>query len=311
MKLVTFEDADGVRHIGALQADFQTISDFTASGAAHFADMIAMMAGGERALDEGRTLLDQPQREVDLASVRLLAPVPVPTQMADCLCFEEHLVNSARNAHKVFNRPPNIANTDGTMPEVFRELPVYYKGNRFSVVGTGADIICPRDCHFLDYELEFGVFISRRGKNWSVEEAEDAIFGYTIFNDVSARDLQVSEMRGMLGPAKGKDFDTGNVMGPWLVTKDEVPADKGLRMRAWINGDLVTDGNSGVMMHSFPEIIAYASRDETRQIGDFFGSGTVGGGCGMEHGRLLQDGDVIELEVEGLGRQANRIVFQK
>lgn len=309
MKLVTFEGAAGVRHIGALQADLKTISDFTASGAPHFAEMLALIEGGDRALDEARTLLERPVREVDLDTVRLLAPVPVPTQIFDCLCFEEHLLNSARNAHRVFNKPPS-AMSEGGIAEVFRELPVYYKGNRFSVIGTGQDIICPRYCKFLDYELEFGVFISRRGKNWSVEEAADAIFGYTIFNDVSARDMQVSEMRGMLGPAKGKDFDTGNVMGPWLVTKDEVPVEKGLRMQAWINGDQVTDGNSRVMLHSFPEIIAHATRDETRQPGDFFGSGTVGGGCGMEHGRLLQDGDVLELEVEGLGRMINRVEFQ-
>lgn len=309
MKLVTFSNGSGEPHVGVLLAGETTIADLTASGEAHFADMIALMSGGDRALDAARALADAPEETAELSAVTLLAPVPVPTQMFDCLCFEEHLLNSANNAHIVSNKERVIRTDGGRMPEVYRELPVYYKGNRFSVVGTGADIVKPGYTKFLDYELEFGVFLSRQGKDMTPDEAADAIFGYTIFNDVSARDMQMSEMRGMLGPSKGKDFDTGNVMGPWLVTKDEVPIDKGLRMRGWINGDLVTDGNSGKMMHSFPEIVAYASQSETRRPGEFFGSGTVGGGCGMEHGRFLQDGDVLELEVEGLGRLSNKVVF--
>lgn len=308
MKLVTFEAGDAV-HIGALLPGEGTISDLTAADAAAFPDMLAMIGGGDRALDAARALVERPAAEVALADVRLLAPVPVPTAMMDCLCFEQHLVNSGRNAHLVRGGDPVIDVSKGMNP-VYRELPVYYKGNRFSVVGTGADIVKPRYTQFLDFELEFGVFLCRTGKDWSVEQAEDAIFGYTIFNDVSARDIQISEMRGMLGPSKGKDFDTGNVLGPWLVTKDEMAVDGGVRMRAWINGELVTDGHSGVMMHSFPEIVAYASQDETRRPGEFIGSGTVGGGCGLELGRFLQDGDVIELEVEGLGRLSNRVVFR-
>ena len=309
MKLVTFKTASGDRHIGALLPGETVISDFTASGGTHFDDMIALMEGGDAGLDAARELVERPHTEVELASVQLLAPVPVPTGMFDCLCFEEHLLNSGNNAHLITNTE-RVIKTDNGMPPVYRELPVYYKGNRFSVVGTGHDIVRPRYTKFLDYELEFGVFVGKQGKNWSVEEAEDAIFGYTIFNDASARDMQMSEMRGMLGPSKGKDFDTGNVLGPWLVTKDEVPIEQGLRMRAWINGDLVTDGNSKLMMHSFAEILAYASRDETRRPGEFFGSGTVGGGCSLEHGKFMKNGDLLELEVEGLGRLSNRIVFQ-
>src|SRR5690606_8229368 len=99
----------------------------------------------------------------------------------------------------------------------------YYKCNRFSVIGPDDDIVRPRYCNWLDYELEFGVFLGRSGKNLSVEEAADQIFGYCIFNDVSARDQQMKEMRGNLGPSKAKDFDIGNVLGPWLVTADEIP----------------------------------------------------------------------------------------
>ena len=308
MKLVTFE-SDGARHVGAVLPGETTISDFTAAGGAHFSDMLALIDGGERALDEARGLTARPKTVVELAAVRLLAPVPTPRQMFDCLCFEKHLVQSARNAHLVRGGPPVIPVNDGQIPEVYRELPVYYKCNRFSVVGTGEDIVCPRYSTKLDYEMEFGVFLGRSVKNASPEEAAAAIFGYCIFNDVSARDQQMSEMRGMLGPSKGKDFDTGNVMGPWLVTADEVDP-SGLKMSVWINGEQVSSGASADMMHSFPEIIAYSTQDETRHAGEFFASGTVGGGCGLETGRLLAHGDVLEMEVTGLGRLRNRVVFQ-
>jgi len=311
MKLVTFETG-GARHIGAVLPGETTISDFTAaSGAEHFRDMLALMDGGKRALDEARELTAKPRAVVELDAVRLLAPVPTPRQMFDCLCFEKHLVQSAQNGHLVRGGPPVIKVEGGQMPEVYRELPVYYKCNRMSVIGTDEDIVRPRYTTKLDYEMEFGVFLGKKVKNASVEECADAIFGYCIFNDVSARDQQMSEMRGMLGPSKGKDFDTGNVMGPWLVTKDEVPDAQGLTMRVYINGQQVSSGTSADMMHTFPEIIAYSCQDETRYPGEFFGSGTVGGGCGLETGRLLEDGDLLEMEVTGLGRLRNRIVFQK
>lgn len=315
MKLVTFETADesgrSAQHIGALLDDLETISDFSAGdGHECFRDMLALMDGGEQALDRARELVRRPRRQVALREARLLAPVPVPRQIFDCLCFEKHLVQSARNAH-LLHGSANLVDTTAGMPEVYRQLPVYYKGNRFSVIGTDEDIICPRYSRKLDYELEFGIFLGRGGKDIPEERAFDHIFGYCIFNDVSARDQQWSEMRGMLGPSKGKDFDTGNVMGPWLVTRDEIPDPQNLRMSAWLNGEHVSSGSSAQMMHTFEKIIAYSSQDETRHVGEFIGSGTVGDGCGLELGRFLQHGDVLELEVEGLGRLRNRIVFQE
>lgn len=311
MKLVTFTTG-GAPHIGALLAGEQSISDFTAaSDAAHFRDMLALIEGGERALAEAQALADKPKAVVELSSARLLAPVPVPQQIFDCLCFEKHLVQSARNSHLVTGGPSVVSTEGGKAPDIYRQLPVYYKANRFSVIGTGEDIVCPRYSTKLDYELEFGVFLGRRVKNASPEDCAEAIFGYCIFNDVSARDQQLMEMRGMLGPSKGKDFDTGNVMGPWLVTKDEIPDAQALTMNVYLNGEKVSTGESADMMHTFPQIIAYSCQDETRHPGEFFASGTVGGGSGLETGRLLQDGDVLELEVSGLGRLRNRIVFQK
>jgi 2-keto-4-pentenoate hydratase/2-oxohepta-3-ene-1,7-dioic acid hydratase in catechol pathway len=146
------------------------------------------------------------------------------------------------------------------------------------------------------------------GVDIAPEEAASHVFGYTIFNDISARDAQATEMEGQLGPAKGKDFDTGNVLGPWLVTADEVGDPYDLTMVARVNGEEWSRGHSGTMHHRFEDIIAFVSRSETLHPGEILGSGTVGGGCGLEVGRFLNSGDVIELEVERIGVLRNRII---
>jgi 2-keto-4-pentenoate hydratase/2-oxohepta-3-ene-1,7-dioic acid hydratase in catechol pathway len=309
MKLVTFEASDGARHVGALVADEATISDFTATGNPLFRDMLALIDGGAASLDEARFLTSSPKALVKMSSVRLLAPVPEPRQMFDCLCFEQHFLQARLHAHLV---PGGVAVKPGNneMPAIYRQAPVYYKSNRFSVIGPDADIVCPRYSKFLDYELEFGIFLGRTGKDIPLEAAASYIFGYCIFNDVSARDQQFRESRAMLGPSKGKDFDTGNVLGPWLVTADEIVDSRNLTTAAYVNGEQRSTGSTRDMLHSFAEIIAYSSQDETRHAGEFFGSGTVGGGCGLETGRFLAHADVIELEVSGLGRLRNRVVFQ-
>ncbi len=134
------------------------------------------------------------------------------------------------------------------------------------------------------------------------------IFGYTIFNDFSARDAQEIEMTCPFGPAKGKDFDRGSAMGPWIVTRDEVPDPAALTMIARVNGEEWSRGNSRTMVHGVEAMIAHVSRDETLHPGEIFGSGTVGGGCGLELDRWLSPGDVVELEVEGIGVLRNRVV---
>jgi len=309
MKLVTFEYGDGRRHIGAMLPGEQEIVDLTAGDAApHFRDMLALIDGGAAALDAARALIAAPKKTAKLADVTLLAPVPEPRQMRDFLVFEKHLRQARANRHLfgVGGLPTDPAKVE--VPKVWYEQPVYYKCNRFSVVGTGVDVICPHYCRMFDYELEFGVFLGKRGKNIRRDDAREHIFGYCIFNDFSARDAQVREMQGMLGPAKGKDFDTGNAMGPWLVTADEVPDPYALTMVARVNGEEWSRGSSGTMQHKFEDILAHASDEETLHAGEFFGSGTVGGGCGLELGRFLKAGDVVELEVTGLGVLRNRVV---
>lgn len=310
MKLVTFE-TNGARHIGSVLADGGAISDFTAAkpAAAHFRDMLSLIDGGASALDEANSLSQKPAATAKLSDVRLLAPVPEPRQMRDFLCFELHLRQARANRH-LFGQGERLDPATVELPQVWYEQPIYYKCNRFSVIGTGQDVLWPRYCKLLDYELEFGAILAKGGKNIRREDARSHIFGYCIFNDISARDAQIKEMQGQLGPAKGKDFDTGNILGPWLVTADEIPDPDNLTMVARVNGDEWSRGNSGSMKHKFEDVLAHVSNEETLHAGEFFGSGTVGNGCGLELGRFLKPGDVVELEIEGLGVLRNKVVAQ-
>ena len=306
MKLVTFE-TNGARHIGAVLAD-GAIADFTASApsAPHFRDMLALIDGGKAALDEARALEASPKATA-AAGVKLLAPVPEPRQMRDFLCFEMHLRQARANRY-LFTGGERGDPAKMEIPQVWYDQPIYYKCNRFSVIGTEHDVQWPLNSKMLDFELEFGVILGKGGKNIAKAAAREHIFGYLIFNDISARDIQMREMLGQLGPSKGKDFDTGNIMGPWLVTADEVKDPYNLTMVARVNGEEWSRGNSGTMHHKFEDILAHVSADETLHAGEFLGSGTVGNGCGLEQGRFLKPNDVVELEVQGLGVLRNRVV---
>ena len=309
MKLVTFITPEGAQHIGALLPGETTLVDFTASDAsAHFRDMLALIDGGAAALDAARALLARPGKVRELTSVKLMAPVPVPRRLRDCLCFEKHFRQSRANRYLFGIGTARLDPATVELPRVWYERPIYYKGNCFSVVGTGAEVHWPAYSQTVDYELEIGLVTGRGGKNIKVEDAGQYIFGYMIFNDFSARDAQYTEMAGALGPAKGKDFDTGNAMGPWLVTADEIPDPQALTMVTRVNGEEWSRGNSRDMQHTFGKMVSYMSEDETLYAGEVLGSGTVGGGCGNELGRFLKHGDEIELEVSGLGILRNRIV---
>jgi 2-keto-4-pentenoate hydratase/2-oxohepta-3-ene-1,7-dioic acid hydratase in catechol pathway len=310
MKLVTFDLPDGARHIGAM-LDGQRLVDFTASSkSTALQNMLALIDGGEAALDEARQWVRQPATVRELSTVLLAAPLPEPRQMRDFLCFEKHFRQARANRHLFGAADSERDPAKVEIPQVWYEEPIYYKCNRFSVVGTGTDIINPAYCKMLDYELEFAAILGKSGKNIAKDQARSHIFGYCIFNDVSARDQQMREMAGTLGPTKGKDFDTGNVLGPWLVTADEVGDPYALTMVARVNGEEWSRGNSGEMHHRFEDVLAHASRDETLHAGEVFGSGTVGNGCGLELGRFLKHGDEVELEVQGLGVLKNRVVFR-
>lgn len=326
MKLVTFQ-ADGRERIGAMVADDSQVVDLQAAAVLHkgtehpeFESMLALLDAGEAAFDVARDLTEQfdvvPESNIvrSLRDVRLLAPVPRPRSMRDCMTFERHLIQATRTI--VSWKLPPLAWLDRGLeavtgrgilkpPKVWYERPVYYKGNPFSVVGPEAEILWPSFSERLDFELEFGIFIGKGGRDIPAARAREHIAGFTLFNDFSARDTQAAEMAGRLGPAKSKDFDTANAIGPWLVTPDELP--EAITLRARVNGEEWTSGSSSDMHFTFEEIIEYISRDETLHPGEFIGSGTVPGGCGLELNRWLKPGDVVELEAEGLGTLRNSI----
>ncbi len=282
--------------------DLDTAAKFARYETDVFTDMQRVIDDGDYGLEQASWLIKRAQRRamVPVAEVTFLPPL-LPVQFRDCLAFEAHLKNSFAAAEKITGAAMQI-------PQVWYDQPVYYKGNRMSFVGHGADVIWPEYAEFLDIELELAAVIGRKGKDISREAAPDHIFGYTILNDISARDAQMAEMPGQLGPAKGKDFDTGNVLGPYIITADEVDHPVALKMEARVNGEVWGGGNSADMHHDFADIIAHISACETIWPGEVIGSGTVGTGCGLESGRRLAPGDVFELEIEKIGTLANRIL---
>jgi 2-keto-4-pentenoate hydratase/2-oxohepta-3-ene-1,7-dioic acid hydratase in catechol pathway len=287
-----------------------------------FSSMLALVDHGDAALDEASNLFDRYGKDDDLSSAvgeaKILAPLPEPRQMRDGMSFPRHIVQSpighlklkARKAGDAAELARLFAAPLPELPEVYRKQPIYYITNRFSVQGTNTTVKWPRYSQLMDYELEFGIVTKNRGANISAAKARDHIFGYTIFNDFSARDAQRIEMEGRLGPAKGKSFDGGNVLGPWIVTPDEIGDPYKLKMEARVNGEIRSQGTSEGMLFSFEEIIAHVTRDETLMPGEFIGSGTVGNGCGLELGWYLEHGDTVELEVEKIGVLKNRVERQ-
>jgi 2-keto-4-pentenoate hydratase/2-oxohepta-3-ene-1,7-dioic acid hydratase in catechol pathway len=237
-----------------------------------------------------------------------MAPLPRPRRLRDCLAFEKHVRQSRANRYLFGQGKERLDPASVQLASAWYKKPVYYKGNVFSIVGTDSPVEWPAYSQVIDYELEVAIVTNRSGKNVPIDQALSYVFGYMVFNDFSARDAQYIEMQTGLGPSKGKDFDTGNALGPWLVTADEVPDPQALTMIARVNGQEWSRGSSAEMQHSFAAIISHASDSETFYAGEVIGSGTVGGGCGNELGRFLKHGDVMELEVIGLGVLTNTIV---
>jgi 2-keto-4-pentenoate hydratase/2-oxohepta-3-ene-1,7-dioic acid hydratase in catechol pathway len=293
MKLVTFRKGSGSPRAGAL-ADGAVVD-------LEIESVLAIVEAGQNGLDRATEALKRRPAALSLGEVTLLAPIPVPPQMRDFLCFEKHLVQA-------FGAVAKLRGTEARIPNVWYERPLFYHPNRFNVCGTGADVPWPAYSERMDFELEFGCWIGRPGKDIPRERAREHIFGYSIFNDFSARDEQTKEMAGQLGPGKGKDFDNSNAIGPCLVTADELTDPYNLEMVVRVNGEEWGRGNSRDMHWTFEDCIAHASRSETLHPGEFFGSGTVGNGCGLESLRFLKPGDTVELEVEGIGILRNRVL---
>ncbi|MCI1262701.1 MAG: fumarylacetoacetate hydrolase family protein [Tetrasphaera jenkinsii] len=277
MKYVTYQRADGAPRVGYLDGDDVVDVGFDA-------DMVAFIEAG------ATTGVTKAVGRV--GEVRLLAPLR-PRTIRDFLAFEGHLVNA-------------FAGLGKEIPPEWYERPAYYKGLPDTVIGPGDEIPWPAYTDKLDHELELAAVIGRTGKDIQEGAALDHVFGYTIWNDMSARDTQTRELPIGMGPCKAKDWDGSNVLGPCIVTPDEIdPHDVDLEVR--INGERWGGDNSKAMTHTFESMIAYSSQGLTLRPGELLGSGTATGGSGLELDRWLQPGDVIEMEATAIGILRNRV----
>lgn len=256
----------------SLEAARKTIA-FVDAGSRKFGDDLAGPAGEKISYKEDE--------------VRWLAPLPRPPALRDFFAFEEHALQGAKRR----NEPLNPA---------WYDQPVYYKGNPREIYGPGETIPWPSYTRKLDFELEIACVVGRKGRDLSEKDAAKHIGGYMILCDWSARDIQKNEMLCRMGPAKSKDFANG--LGPYLLTADELPDPDNLKMSVKVNGELWSEGNSSGRYWKFPLMLSHVSQEETVYPGDLLGSGTYYRGCGLDLDRWIKQGDVLEFEVEKLGK---------
>ncbi|MGB0098692.1 MAG: fumarylacetoacetate hydrolase family protein [Nocardioides sp.] len=275
MKFVSYESpgADGLR-VGYL--DGEDVVDAGFDG-----DMVAFIEAGAPI---------GPTRGVQGAVLR--APLR-PRTLRDFLAFEGHLLN----VFPALGKP---------IPQEWYEVPAHYKGLPDTVIGPDEEIPWPAYTRRLDHELELAAVIGRPGTDIAAGDALEHVFGYTIWNDLSARDVQSRELPVGMGPCKAKDWDGSNVLGPCIVTADELdPHDIDLEVR--VNGERWGGASTKDMHHTFEAMIAYTSQSLMLRPGEVFGSGTATGGSGVELDRWLEAGDLIEMEASGIGVLRNSV----
>jgi 2-keto-4-pentenoate hydratase/2-oxohepta-3-ene-1,7-dioic acid hydratase in catechol pathway len=318
MKLVTFKTKEGTVHTGWLKAG--GVVEMQKADKRLPNDMLAFIDNHEsyfRIIKENR--LEELMPHYQLIDVRLMAPLTNPRSIRDYLSFEQHMLN----ASKTFGH---------SIGEAYYDIPVFYYTNHNAVFGPQDEIKRPKNETKMDFELELAVVMGKKGSDIPEDETDDYIFGYTIFNDWTARSLQREEMTLPLGPAKGKDF--ANAFGPCIVTKDEfeqysctisrathpehltMPKTTGdrfdVKMSARINGETICEGNYKTAYWTFAQMIKRASDNVTLLPGDILGSGTVGWGSLIENNfsvhRPLEPGDQVELEIEGIGVLSNKVI---
>jgi 2-keto-4-pentenoate hydratase/2-oxohepta-3-ene-1,7-dioic acid hydratase in catechol pathway len=273
MRYVTYE-ANGAQRVGFL--DGEQVVDAGFDG-----DMVAFIEAGA------------PVRAGSAATgARLRAPLR-PRSLRDFPTFEGHLLNSFKRLGR-------------EIPDEWYQVPAYYKGLPDTVIGPDEVIPWPSYSGQLDHELELAAVIGREGRDIPAGRALDYVFGYTIWNDLSARDTQRRELPVGMGPAKAKDWDGSNVLGPCIATPDEIDA-ADLRLTVRVNAQVWGSDTTRNMHHTFADMIAYAAQDLTLRVGDVLGSGTAAGGSGIELDRWLQPGDQIEMQADGIGVLRNTV----
>lgn len=257
-------------------------------------DMVELIAGGEEALAWLRELAASPPEDLldDLAEVQLLAPIAQPRKNVFCvgLNYRDHVAEHDR---------------EGATPRALPQVPVFFTKPPTAVIGPGEDIPWHPVTLMLDYEIELALVIGPGGKDIKPENAWNHIWGYTIINDVSARDLQ----RGHGGQwFKGKALDGSCPMGPWIVHSSAVSNPADLDFESRVSGETRQKSNTSLMIFDIPTIIASLSAGLTLEPGDVIATGTCSGvGAGFDPPRFLKDGDVVELTIEGIGTLRNRV----
>ena len=321
MKFTTFE-SNGALAPGVFAGPDQILDLKKASlarGGAVFSDMLDVIAAGADGIATIETWMRNPPGDclAQAVDVRLKAPLPRPNSIRDFANYELHVRQAIAASLKVRAKAtpdPEAALVkfheagQHIIPKIWFEQPLYFKGNPRSVIGPDDNVIWPKFAKLMDYELELAVVVGGPVKDLTPQNASQAIFGYTIFNDFSARDMQSRETQFRLGPAKGKDFDTGNALGPVIVTPDEIGDPTALTMIARVNGQERVRTTSAGMQHSIIDTLVHISQSETLYPGDVVGLGTVGNGCGYESLTFLNEGDVVELEIERIGILRNRLI---
>ncbi len=302
MKFITFKNENGEEKAGWIEG--QKVYDMNELTEGKLpSKLLEFVEGYEEYIPILEELLQEAYSTTyDLKNIELLSPIPKPPSVRDFMSFELHLKNAYKNLGK-------------EIPKEWYEAPAFYFTNHHAIIGPETPLAYPSFTRCLDFELEIACVIGKQGKDIKKEQAEDHIFGFTILNDWSARDVQMEEIKIGLGPAKGKDFATS--IGPYIATKESLQRYKtedgyDLTMTSRVNGKEVSRGNLKDIHHSFASMIETASLNATLYPGDIIGSGTVGTGCLLELDEIqrfwLKPGDTVELEITGLGILKNTIV---
>jgi 2-keto-4-pentenoate hydratase/2-oxohepta-3-ene-1,7-dioic acid hydratase in catechol pathway len=294
VKFVSYSPKTGSEIRAAVLSDGRLLDLADATQGRLPSDLLSILEGGDSALDLAREAVNvcPPGAARSWSDVRLRAPLPRPPALRDFFAFEEHAKAGAKRRSE-------------ELPESWYEVPAYYKGNHREIYGPDDEIPWPSYTRKLDFECEIACVVGKQGRDLSIEQAREHIFGYMIFNDWSARDIQKLEMMNRMGPDKGKDF--ANSFGPWLVTADEVDPRRDFSMKIKVNGELWSEGHFKDQYWGFDLMLSHVSQEETVYPGDVLGSGTFYRGCGLDLDRWLKPGDVIELEVPALGILKNRV----